>query len=194
MSTESHNTRLGGMKQELHDFKNEFSTQLSDLSHNLNEKFDSLYKLLSESEGKMKANINDIVTESLMSVKDSITEALKAENLKLKSRVDSLEEKIIELDISRNELDQYTRRNNIEIQGIPATMSDDHLEYKVLDICKSINVTLENSDIERCHRIGKSDPKTTIVRFVNRKFCNLILDKKHELKKMTMQNYVFKTM
>ena len=44
MSSESHNTRLGGMKQELHDFKNEFSTQLSDLSHSLNEKFDSLYE------------------------------------------------------------------------------------------------------------------------------------------------------
>ena len=72
---------------------------MSDLSHNLNEKFDSLYKLLAESEGKIKANINDIVIERLMSVKDLIIEALKAENLKLKSRVDSLEEKIIELDI-----------------------------------------------------------------------------------------------
>ena len=164
------------------------------VSHILNEKFDSLYKRLGESEGKIKANINDIVTESLMSVKDSIIEALKAENLKLKSRVDSLEEKIIELDISRNKLDQYTRRNNIEIQGIPATVPDDHLEHKVLNICKSMNLTVGNSDIEGCHRIGKSDPKTTIVRFVNRKFCNLILDKKHELKKLTMQNYVFKTM
>ena len=143
-----------------------------------------MHKLLGESEGKIKANINDIVTESLMSVKDSIIEALKAENLKLKSRVDSLEEKIIELDISRNKLDQYTRRNNIEIQGIPATVSDDHLEHKVLSICKSINLTVENSDIDGCHRIGKSKPKTTIVRFVNRKFCNLILDKKHELKKI----------
>ena len=66
-----------------------------------------MYKLLGESEGKIKANINDIVTESLMSVKDSIIEALKAENLKLKSRVDSHEERIIELDISRNKLDQY---------------------------------------------------------------------------------------
>ena len=59
-------TRLGGMKKELHDLKNEFSTQLSDLSNSLNEKFDSLYKLLGESEGKIKANINDIVTVSLM--------------------------------------------------------------------------------------------------------------------------------
>ena len=118
-----------------------------------------------------------------MSVKDLIIEALKAENLKLKSRVDSLKEKIIELDISRNKLDQYTGRNNIEIQGIPATVSDDHLEHEVLDICKSMNLTVENNDIEGCHRIGKGNPKTTIVWFVNRKFCILILDKKYELKK-----------
>ena len=71
MSNESHNTRLDGTKQELHDFKNGFSNQLSDLSNNLNEKFDSLYKLLGESKGKTKANINDIVTE-YESVKDSI--------------------------------------------------------------------------------------------------------------------------
>ena len=71
MSSESHNTRLDGMKQELYDFKNDFSTQLSDLSNNLNEKFNSLYKLLGESEGKIKANINDIVTEC-ESMKDSI--------------------------------------------------------------------------------------------------------------------------
>ena len=93
MSSESHSPRLGGMKQVLHNFKNGFSTQLSDVSNSLNEKFHSLYKLLGESEGKMKANINEIVTENSMSVKDSIIETLKAENLKLKSRVDSLEEK-----------------------------------------------------------------------------------------------------
>ena len=81
------------------------------------------------------------------------------ENLKLKSRVDSLEEKIIELNVSRNKLDQYTRRNYTKIQGIPATVSEDHLEHKLLDICKSVNLTVENSDIEGCHRIGKGNPK-----------------------------------
>ena len=63
-------------------------------------------------------------------------------------------------------------------------MSDDHLGNKVLDICRAMNLTVENSDIEGCHRIGKVNPKTAIVKFVNRKFCNLILDKKHELKKL----------
>ena len=107
-----------------------------------------MYKLLGESEEKIKASINVIVTESLMSVKDSIIEALKAENLKLESRVDSLKEKVIELDISRNKLDQYTRVNNIDIQGISAPVLDDHLQHEVLHICKSINFTVENSDIE----------------------------------------------
>ena len=118
-----------------------------------------MYKLLGESEGNIKAKINDTVAESLMSVKDSIIEALKAENLKWKSRVDSLEERIIELDISRNKLDQHTRRSNVEIQGIPATVSDNHIEDKELDICKAMNLTVENSDIEGCHRIQNPNLK-----------------------------------
>lgn len=40
-----------------------------------------------------------------MSVKDPIIEALKAGNSKLKSRVDFLKEKIIDLDILVNNLD-----------------------------------------------------------------------------------------
>ena len=104
--------------------------------------------------------------------------------MKLNSRIDSLEETVIELGISRKELDQYSSINNIEIQGIPATASDDHLEDKVLDLCKAMNLSVEKSDVEGCHRIGKGNPKTTIVRFVNRKFYNLTLDKKNEHKKI----------
>ena len=55
-------------------------------------------------------------------------------------------------------------RNNIEIQEISATVSDNHLEHKLLNICKSMNLTVENSDIGEYHRIGKGNPKITIVR------------------------------
>ena len=57
-------------------------------------------------------------------------------------------------------------------------MSYNHLEGKALDICsicKAMNLTVENSDNEGCHRIGNGNPKTTIIRFVNRKFYNLVL-------------------
>lgn len=53
-------------------------------------KFDSIYKFLGEPKENIQANINDTVTESLKKVKESINEALKAENSKLKSKVDSL--------------------------------------------------------------------------------------------------------
>ena len=61
---------------------------------------------------KLEANINDIVTESLMSVKDWIIEALKAENLELWFRVDSLKEKFIELDFARTKLDWTGKTND----------------------------------------------------------------------------------
>ena len=48
----------------------------------------------------------------------------------------------------------------------------------MVDICKAINLTPVNSDFEECHTIVKGSPKTTTVKFVNRKFCNLNLDKK----------------
>ena len=43
---------------------------------------------------------------------------------------------------------------------------------------------MNKNDLEDCHRLGKADPKKTIVRFVNRKFCYEILDKKLNLRKV----------
>ena len=43
------------------------------------------------------------------------------------------------------------------------------------------DIVVTKSDAEDCHRMGKNG--NTIVRFVNRKFCNVILKKKIELHK-----------
>ena len=71
--------------------------------------------------------------------------------------------------------------NNIEIQGIPATVADDHLENKVIDIFRSLKINIDLSDREDCHRLGNSTPKNTIVRFVNCKFCKKALGAKFDL-------------
>ena len=39
-----------------------------------------------------------------------------------------------------------------------------------------VDIVATNSDIEDCHRLGKNG--NNIVRFVSRKFCNAILEKK----------------
>ena len=62
-----------------------------------------------------------------------------------------------------NKSEQYTRRSNIEVQGIPSTVNDKLLDDKVIDIINQLNITISKSDIEDCHRLGKANPKNTIV-------------------------------
>ena len=65
--------------------------------------------------------------------------------------------------------------------GIPSTLNDNLLEDKVIDIFSQLNITIFEPDIEDCHRLGKVNPKNTIVSFVNGKFCNVALEKKKKL-------------
>ena len=67
--------------------------------------------------------------------------------------------------------EQYGRRNNIEITGIPDTVRDNELENKVIEIFDAIGVEAKPADFEYCHRVGKSknNSKKVIARFVNRK-------------------------
>ena len=43
-----------------------------------------------------------------MSITDSIIDAIKEENMKLKSRVQQLEDKILRMEVAKNNNDQYT--------------------------------------------------------------------------------------
>ena len=91
-----------------------------------------------------------------MSIKDSIIEALKEENFSLQQKVQYLGNKLSDTEIAENKLEQYMRRNDIEIQGIPSTVHDNLFEDKVIDIFSQLNITISKSDIEDCHRLGKA--------------------------------------
>ena len=76
-------------------------------------------------------------------------------------------------------LEQCTRRNNIEIQGILSQIPDEKLEGKFNEIFGAMNIAITKNDVEDWHRLGKSS-KSNIVWFVNRKHCYVILNKKFE--------------
>ena len=80
---------------------------------------------------------------------------------------ENLEAKLFEFQKGSNKQDQYTRRNNLEIHGIPGKVKDDQLQEKVIYIFSQLNIGISKADIEDCHQLGKSN---TTVRFVNRKF------------------------
>ena len=80
---------------------------------------------------------------------------------------------------------QHSRGFNIEIDGIPAVIGDHplDLEVAVLELLRSINVVIEDYDIDTVHRLpSKQTPKTTIVRFISRKTVRLCHKNSHKLK------------
>ena len=90
-------------------------------------------------------------------------------------------------------LQQYIRRNNVKICGIPNSVPDKDLEKKVIEIASTLNVRLSPGDIEACHRLKDrkkkdGEPKRTIVRFVNRKACDDLHSSKKKLKENNVRN------
>ena len=98
-----------------------------------------------------------------------IIKNLQAENERLREKVSSLESKVTSLEIDQNKLEQYGRRNNIEVSGIPDSVKENCLEEKIISVFTSVGIEVKSYDIEACQRIEKSRncSKKTIVRFSN---------------------------
>ena len=165
------NPRFRSVKQELQDLKKDVSSSLADFKASVDTKFEVISNRLNAIEENFQRNVNDIITkklnESVTSIKDSVIDGLKEENFRLQQKVQHLEKKLSDIEIAENKLEQYVKRNNIEIQGILSSVHDNLLEDKVIDIFSQLNITISKSDIEDCHRLGKANLKNTIVRFVN---------------------------
>ena len=101
----------------------------------------------------------------------------------MRNKVELLEKRLTEAEISQINFDQYTRRNNIEIQGISSQIPGEKLEEKVIEVFSAMNIAITKNDVEDCHRLGKSS-KSNIVQFVNRKDCCAILSKICETSKI----------
>ena len=125
--------------------------------------------VLSKVESNLMQSIANLKDE-VINLKDIIIKNFQDENKRLKTKVNVLENKIIDLEIQNNNVDQYSRRNNVEISGIPQSVSDNQLEEKVVHILKAIDVNVTTNEIEACHHLGKKK-KNAIVRVINRKHC-----------------------
>ena len=121
--------------------------------------------------------------DEFLNMKGVIIKRLQEELLR--SRCNKIENKVVSLEQSVNQVEQYGRRNNIVIAGIPDDITDDKLEDAVTSIMEDADVFIQNGDIEACHRIGKPDKKALskkiIARFVNRKCCKKALINRKKL-------------
>ena len=117
----------------------------------------------------------DKLIKKLLNVKDVIIKNLQAENERLREQVSNLESKVTSLEM--NKLEQYGRRNNLEVSVTPYSVEDKFLEEKVISVFTSVAIDVKSNDIEAFHKIGKSwdNSKRITVRFTNRKFAKKTL-------------------
>ena len=157
----------------------------------------SLEDAIANLQSDLSEKITNLTTEvrstkdEVINLKDVIIKRLQDENELLRAKCNKLENKIVSLVSSTNQVEQYGRRNNIVISGIPDDISDNDLESTVIDIMKDVDVDINSSDLEGCHKIGKSGRRTaskkTVVRFTNRKYCKKELLKRKTF--VTINNY-----
>ena len=89
---------------------------------------------------------NSNLKVEIINLKEIIIKTFKDDKALLGSV--KLEDKIKNLEIKNNNLDQYNCRNNVEASGISEVVSDKNLEDTELNIFNVIDVKISNSDIE----------------------------------------------
>ena len=151
-----------------------------------------LHDLLKELSSQQELNFKNLSTDLLL-MKDQIISNLIESNKNLQKKVEKLEN---DLEMAKTDIEcnnQYVRRNNMEITGIPNEIEDEKLEEKVVDILKQSEILeeLESDDIEACHRLPptrRNSNKKVIVRFVNRKKVEKCLKLKKNLSDLNMES------
>ena len=71
-------------------------------------------------------SIFDELSNELLNIEDVIIKNLQFENKRLKEKLTALESKVISLETNQNMLEQYGRKNKIEVSGIPDYVSKTH--------------------------------------------------------------------
>ena len=125
-----------------------------------------------------------------------VTEKLEKENNELKKNNASMQRQIDDLGRQVTDLDQYHRRVNLEIAGVPERKDEDP-EKIVLEIAKKISPAITAKDIDIVHRLGSSKegehrrPRPIIVKFANRRSRNAVYDGRRNLRNMTVSDIGF---
>ena len=83
-------------------------------------------------------------------------------------RVDEQQEEINELYGLQDKLEQYTRKNSLEIHGVPESAYTS-TEEVVLKLAEALQVPINTDDIEISHKLNRKGNKPIIVKFLSYK-------------------------
>ena len=159
----------------------------------------ALRNLYNELQKSLEFHVSEV--ESL----ETKNEALKTEVNSLKravrtaeDEIDGLYQKIDDLisDLGTainqfDDLEQYTRKHNLEIHGISES-PEENVAEKVIKLAKVVNVHITDNDIDICHRMSSrrpDAPKPIIVRFRSYRAKSELYKARKHLKSVSLKNF-----
>ena len=151
----------------------------------------SLMHLNKEDLVKMLLDYHEKFNNILDELKSDLNE-LKTKFCKLESDLhismnvnDKLCYKLTVLEHKCHANEQYSRREYLEISGIPAEVGDKDIEKKVLEVLDAINTPVNTDLVENCHHIpSKGSPKKVILKLSHRDDSRRVLLNKTKLKQL----------
>ena len=164
-----------------------FQQMKDEFLNSVNKRIDILEGKLFEKDqenDQLKKNISDL-KEEIENKQTEINER-KAENVKLKEEIESNN---ITMESKMNDIEQYSRKNNIRISGLPETGTET-AEVTTLKVVQKMNEVLPDLDlqpehIDIAHRMGKHKKdrhRQIIVKFNSRMKKDQILRKRKSFK------------
>ena len=81
---------------------------------------------------------------------------------------------------------QYSRRETIEIVGLPKSLTNDEAETKWCQIFRSFDCNVNKEDFDACHWLRNK--KRVILKFFRSKDCEKFLKAKNDLRKLNTTN------
>ena len=141
---------------------------------------------------ELKATVQKQQAE-LVSLKEALAKATKDRAATEKeltvaiNKIDEQQEEIADLYDPQDRLEQYTRKNSLEIHGIPEEVYTS-TEEVVLKLADVLEVPVASEDIEISHKLKTKSGKAIIVKFISHKVKTTLYRARAKLKNIKLSD------
>ena len=108
---------------------------------------------------KTEATLGSQISDQSKEIKDTLThlKMLEGDIAVVKTVNDRLVKRIVKTERQCWENAQYSRRDTLEIVGVPGSIDNGVLEEAVRGIFKKIGVEVNKRDVQACHRLKQKE-------------------------------------
>ena len=128
-------------------------------------------------------NLIKELKHNVKEIKDELNE-IKSERGSTSAR-DDFETRLIQIEQRLAEQEQYTRRECVDIVGLPENLKGEELEAAVLNVFEVVGVPMEKGDFHAIHRLRNT--RMVIAKVCNRRDAIAILRNHRKLRELSQE-------